>query len=99
MLVRMADREIGAEGWYLDPFGSHETRWFSDGKPTALVRDGDVESHDPPPAGAAGSSTHPEEIPAEGAADGADLIRAGDEPARSPGDAAFEAEFESGPGG
>ena len=39
-----------AEGWYVDPFGSHEARWISDGRPTALVRDGHVESHDPPPA-------------------------------------------------
>jgi hypothetical protein len=40
-----------AEGWYQDPFGLHQHRWFSAGRPTALVRDGAVESHDPPPAG------------------------------------------------
>jgi hypothetical protein len=38
-----------AEGWYLDPFGQHEARWFSDGDPTALVRDGSVEARDAPP--------------------------------------------------
>ena len=38
-----------AEGWYVDPFGVHGERWFSDGRPTQLVRDGEVESHDPPP--------------------------------------------------
>jgi hypothetical protein len=39
-----------AEGWYLDPYGRHEARWFSAGSPTALVRDGASESQDPPPA-------------------------------------------------
>ena len=38
-----------AEGWYLDPFGRHEQRWFSAGKPTALVRDGRQHGHDDPP--------------------------------------------------
>lgn len=38
-----------AEGWYKDPFGLHEARWFSDGRPTALVRDGGAEATDPPP--------------------------------------------------
>jgi len=39
-----------AEGWYIDPFGRHELRWFSDGRPTALVRDGQTDGHDQPPA-------------------------------------------------
>jgi len=39
------------EGWYLDPFGAHEQRWFSAGHPSKLVRDNGVESYDPPPAG------------------------------------------------
>jgi|HubBroStandDraft_5_1064220.scaffolds.fasta_scaffold2150233_1 hypothetical protein len=38
-----------AEGWYRDPFEIHTDRWFSDGRPTALVRDGKVEGQDPPP--------------------------------------------------
>jgi hypothetical protein len=38
------------EGWYVDPFGHHEARWFSDGSPTALVRDGNAESDDAPPS-------------------------------------------------
>ncbi|MGP8006426.1 MAG: hypothetical protein ACLP2J_05290 [Acidimicrobiales bacterium] len=38
-----------AEGWYVDPYGLHDARWFSDGSPTALVHDGGVESQDPPP--------------------------------------------------
>lgn len=39
----------GWEGWFTDPFGRHEARWLSGGKPTDLVRDGDVESYDEPP--------------------------------------------------
>jgi hypothetical protein len=38
-----------AEGWYTDPWDLHEARWFSAGRPTALVRDADSESHDQPP--------------------------------------------------
>ncbi len=37
------------EGWYTDPYRLHEARWFSDGSPTALVRDHGVTSKDPPP--------------------------------------------------
>jgi len=40
---------LKAEGWYVDPYGRHDARWFSDGDPTALVRDDGVESRDPPP--------------------------------------------------
>jgi len=39
-----------AEGWYKDPSLGHEDRWFSDGTPTALVRDAGVEGNDPPPS-------------------------------------------------
>ena len=38
-----------AEGWYSDPYGLHEQRWFSRGRPSRLVRDGLVETDDPPP--------------------------------------------------
>lgn len=38
------------EGWYRDPFGIHEDRWISDGRPTRLVRDAGVEASDEPPA-------------------------------------------------
>lgn len=38
-----------AEGWYLDPYGLHEQRWFSGGAPSRLVRDGQVETNDAPP--------------------------------------------------
>jgi hypothetical protein len=39
------------EGWYCDPFGCHQHRWFSSGWPTDLVRDAGHESHDAPPVG------------------------------------------------
>jgi hypothetical protein len=41
-----------AQNWCLDPFGTHEERWFSRGIPTALVRDRGVEAQDPPPESA-----------------------------------------------
>jgi hypothetical protein len=37
------------QGWYEDPWGRHEARYFSAGRPTDLVLDGTVEGHDPPP--------------------------------------------------
>ena len=64
------------EGWYRDPFKIHTDRWISDGRPTALVRDGDREGHDPPPDAAfEGPLTEAAESVA---ADGEDLRRADD---------------------
>ena len=40
-----------AQGWYRDPYGVHQDRYFSDGEPTKLVRDDEDESYDPPPPG------------------------------------------------
>lgn len=37
------------QGWYRDPYGSHDDRWFSGGRPTSLVRDQGAESYDEPP--------------------------------------------------
>lgn len=37
------------EGWYRDPFGLHERRWFSNGVPTKLVSDNGTTSDDPVP--------------------------------------------------
>jgi hypothetical protein len=37
---------VGPEGWYQDPYGRHQKRWFSSGQPTPLVKDGDAEGHD-----------------------------------------------------
>ena len=42
---------MAEEGWYTDPFRLHEQRWFSDGTPTYLVRDGGKTSKDAPPDG------------------------------------------------
>jgi hypothetical protein len=42
---------VKAQGWYRDPYGVHEDRYFSDGQPTKLVRDGSAEGYDPPPPG------------------------------------------------
>lgn len=37
-----------AEGWHSDHTGAHELRWYSVGTPTDLVKDGAIESRDPP---------------------------------------------------
>jgi hypothetical protein len=63
-----------AEGWYQDPFGLHTDRWFSDGRPTDLVRNGKVESRDAPPSATySGPLVESVEVPPEG---GSDLRRA-----------------------
>lgn len=70
----MYDGQHREEGWYSDPWDRHEARWFSDGRPTPLVRDGHVESHDDPPAD---DPRHaPIEIEPEANFDGTDLRRA-----------------------
>jgi hypothetical protein len=38
---------IEREWWFEDPSTRHDWRWFSQGRPTDLVRDGEQESHDP----------------------------------------------------
>ena len=66
------------EGWYTDPYSRHEARWFSEGKPTKLVRDAGVEAYDEPP------DSPPRQAPrrieeVEGESDGGgDLLRAED---------------------
>jgi hypothetical protein len=63
-----------AEGWYRDPFHLHTDRWFSDGQPTSLVRDGTEESRDAPPSATySGPLVESVEVPPE---DGLDLRRA-----------------------
>ncbi|HEY5110618.1 MAG TPA: hypothetical protein VII96_13505 [Acidimicrobiales bacterium] len=77
-----------AEGWYRDPYGIHEQRWFSGGRPSALVRDEAVESNDPPPG------TPLPETPVRALApppNGDDLRRAGDGEVTDPHDAAMSA--------
>jgi hypothetical protein len=38
--------DLVKEGWYQDPAGRHEYRWFSQGVPTDLVMDGHATSRD-----------------------------------------------------
>lgn len=45
----MTQSSAAAEGWYRDPYGIHQDRWFSAGTPTSLVRDQGTEGHDDPP--------------------------------------------------
>ena len=45
----VTDHAVAAEGWYRDPYGIHQDRWFSAGTPTLLVRDQGVEGQDDPP--------------------------------------------------
>ncbi|MFI5912421.1 hypothetical protein [Dactylosporangium sp. NPDC051541] len=71
-----------AEGWYQDPFESHEARWFSAGRPTNLVRDQGVDSYDAPPAPEWTGPLTPVDTPTP--VNGEDLKRA-DEPVRERG--------------
>lgn len=38
-----------AQGWYRDPYGVHQDRYFSAGTATKLVRDSGREAYDPAP--------------------------------------------------
>jgi hypothetical protein len=65
-----------AQGWYRDPYGLHEDRYFSQGRPTKLVRDSEAECFDPPPAQPLPEGDLvPANQPGRGAADGSDLLR------------------------
>src|SRR5215469_2954976 len=68
---------VHAEGWYRDPYEIHGDRWFSDGRPTRLVRDQGVESYDEPPPGEPPLPLVP--VAEKQDSDGSDLLRA-DEP-------------------
>lgn len=63
-----------AEGWYVDPYGLHEARWFSNGEATALVRDGRIESQDLPPNSPPPGPLEP--VAESAPSDGVDLLRA-----------------------
>jgi hypothetical protein len=75
---------VTAQGWYRDPYGTHEYRYYSDGQPTKLVRDGRADSYDPPPCEPPGAEL--DEEPAFSCSDG-DQRRA-DDP--SAGSAAYD---------
>jgi hypothetical protein len=86
--IFMSDQPL--EGWFTDPYAVHEARWLSDGRPTKLVRDGEVESYDEPPPGA--PSTVPERLePDPSAANGSDLVRADDAEGADPASQGMEA--------
>lgn len=86
---------MNAAGWYKDPFQAHEARWFSDGKPTFLVRDGAVESHDEPPETELDLPLVP--VSESNSEDAADLLRADSNGSTgAPGDGAFQAFGSSG---
>ena len=69
--------QLAAQGWYVDPFGLHEHRYFSAGTPTRLVRDSGAESYDPPPDEPLPGPLVPVDEP-EDAGDATDLRRADD---------------------
>ncbi len=82
------------EGWYVDPYGLHDGRWFSDGTPTGLVRDGGVESKDPPPDSPFEGRPEPIEV---GGDDLVDRSENHTSPGGNPGvEAAWEAFIETG---
>jgi hypothetical protein len=70
-----------AEGWFEDPYRIHEDRWYSDGTPTALVRDAGAEAKDPPPSQKAPSGPLVRSGPDE-ASRGPDDLRRADDPRR-----------------
>lgn len=67
---------MNEEGWHKEPYGRHESRWISDGTPTARVRDAEVESQDPPPDEPI--TVGMERVAEATRADGTDLRRADD---------------------
>lgn len=67
---------VQAQGWYRDPYSVHEDRYFSDGQPTKLVRDGGVDGYDPPPPGPPEAELVA--VPDSQPSDGDDLRRADD---------------------
>jgi hypothetical protein len=71
---------MGVQGWYRDPYGIHGDRWFSDGRPTRLVRDERAESYDDPPPGELPLPLVPAAEIQE--SDGLDLLRADGPPKR-----------------
>jgi hypothetical protein len=76
---------LGAIGWYRDPYGVHEDRYFSQGFPTKLVRDGCVESYDPPPGRFLPELLIPVPLAGPAVFNGTDLRRADDATRKPPG--------------
>ena len=74
------------EGWYSDPYARHEARWMSEGRPTRLIRDGDVEGSDPV-AGDEPFKVAPVRIEDVAHSGGSDFLRADDSDREAPFDA------------
>jgi len=73
-------------GWFSDPYQKHEYRYFSEGNPTKLVRDSDLESFDPPPDTPMPESLVPAPSQGPGPTGGADMRRADDAEREAPYD-------------
>lgn len=63
------------EGWYTDPWDLHDARWISQGVPSKLVRDGNLESYDEPP-GSPPAHAWVQIEPPPGTVSAADTLRA-----------------------
>ncbi len=64
-----------ASGWFNDLFGRHEARWFSEGRPTSLVRDGAREGTDPATSQMSGSDSAATQVPENAPIGASDLAR------------------------
>jgi hypothetical protein len=71
-------------GWYRDPFREHEDRYFSEGKPTKLVRDSGQESFDAPPEAPWSGPPVPVPSTAARSSGGNDMRRADDAEREAP---------------
>jgi len=65
-------------GWFRDPYEEHQYRYFSEGRPTKLVRDSGLESFDPPPDLPVPREAVAVDSHAHALSDGADMRRADD---------------------
>jgi len=74
--LKLWEVSVKAQGWFRDPYHIHEDRYFSDGHPPKLVRDGDAECFDPPPPGPPDETLV--EVGRSESSDGSDLRRADD---------------------
>jgi hypothetical protein len=84
-----------AQGWYRDPYGVHQDRYFSAGSPTKLVRDDGRESYDPPPPDRPFPDDDLIPVPPIGseASDGSDLQRVDQAAANQPTAASLRKQY------
>jgi hypothetical protein len=72
--------DLPAQGWYKDPYGLHQDRWFSCGLPTKLIRDAGVEGYAEPPDAMPPYGDLAPSDPGPEAPTGSDVHRAGEAP-------------------